>query len=256
MIKKLFQDDYNFTMVDNVVFDHLMAVCDPGVFKLVMFIIRKTVGYHKSADRISLSQFADATNMAMSTIGENMQKALEMGLIIRTAVGNSYLYSLNSDYEIEIQEPESDHYTPTYPSITTPISGKTPPNLPESGKKTYRNPVIQNKERNSDLRSAKGQNAAAHPALQTYRSVIRLQVPVALRQEVISTVGTSQESLTLWRKILYDWLSLGWNKQNIKGMLESFVRGEVRQSKPAPPPRPFLENIPVLEQYDYTNIKE
>lgn len=62
-----------------------------------------------------------------------------------------------------------------------------------------------------------------NPAIQAYRTIANYQIPTALRQEVADTV----DNIELWKLIVYDWIGYGWNKQNIKGMLESYRSGGI-----------------------------
>ena len=67
-----------------------------------------------------------------------------------------------------------------------------------------------------------------HPSLIVYRSHAHLHVPIDWREEVVVQVGSEVEAVDLWEKIIHDWIGHGWNKQNIKGMLEAHAAGGLR----------------------------
>ena len=67
-----------------------------------------------------------------------------------------------------------------------------------------------------------------HPAIVVYRSHAHLHVPIDWREEVVVQVGSEVEAVDLWEKIIHDWIGHGWNKQNIKGMLEAHAAGGLR----------------------------
>jgi len=64
-----------FTKFDNKVLDALIEYRIPGQeMKCLLFIIRKTWGYHKITDNISLSQFQKATGMDKSSISKALDR--------------------------------------------------------------------------------------------------------------------------------------------------------------------------------------
>lgn len=70
-----------------------------------------------------------------------------------------------------------------------------------------------------------------HPAIKAYRSEARLHVPIVWRNEVIAAVGDAQERVTQWRTLVHDWIGHGWNKSNIKGMIDCFLSGGLSDDK-------------------------
>ncbi len=66
-----------------------------------------------------------------------------------------------------------------------------------------------------------------HPAIQAYRQVTNLYPEKALWDFIIHNVGDTPESLTLWRKVVLAYVALGWNKRNLKNMLEYFKLKEI-----------------------------
>jgi hypothetical protein len=105
----------NFTVVNNFVIDHIMPDVSPNAFKVLMFAIRKTVGWHKEADRISYSQFREGCGIKSDhTISRALSELLDLGYLTRWQVGTHkrtkkplYSYGLNTDYEIELNTVEN-----------------------------------------------------------------------------------------------------------------------------------------------------
>lgn len=54
----------NTTQVPNIFFEHWMAILTPAEFKVLMVITRKTLGWHKIKDAISLSQIIKMTGLS------------------------------------------------------------------------------------------------------------------------------------------------------------------------------------------------
>ncbi len=54
----------NYTQIPNVIFDYWMEKLTPAEFKVLLCICRKTFGWHKSRDKISLKQIMDMTGLS------------------------------------------------------------------------------------------------------------------------------------------------------------------------------------------------
>lgn len=63
--------------------------------KIVNVVIRKTLGYHKTWDTISFTQFEELTEMSSQGVCNGIQAALERGFIVRLKHGQYWEYSLN-----------------------------------------------------------------------------------------------------------------------------------------------------------------
>jgi len=70
----------------------------------------------------------------------------------------------------------------------------------------------------------------SHPALTTYREVASLHIPKVWRDKAIQVVGEDPENIMRWRNHVTDWIGHGWNKANVKGMLESFATGGIKSN--------------------------
>ena len=80
----------------------LVKIRIPGEARQMLdFIIRKTYGYNKKEDRISTSQFAQATGMKHNAIHKNRRKLIEMNVITVSQKGHSQIltYSIQKNYE-------------------------------------------------------------------------------------------------------------------------------------------------------------
>ena len=83
-----------YTKLPNTLVDEWMPIMSPSEYKIVIFIVRKTYGFHKEADTISLSQFVEGTGLARNTVKDAINRLIERGCVGRTRRGNSYLYSI------------------------------------------------------------------------------------------------------------------------------------------------------------------
>lgn len=101
---KPFEDSGGYTVFRDEILDHIMPNCQPNTWKVVCATIRKTVGWHKLQDKISMSQYQEITGIkSRPTLINAIQDALEKGFIIREESGNSFVYRINRDYEISLE---------------------------------------------------------------------------------------------------------------------------------------------------------
>lgn len=90
-----------YTRVDNWLFDEVMPAAKPNTFKVVAAVVRKTAGWRKPADIISLSELKRITGIGgFSTLTAAINDAIECGYITRVERGDSYLYSVSGTPEI------------------------------------------------------------------------------------------------------------------------------------------------------------
>jgi len=94
------QTENGFTAIANELLEALARIRIPGEARQVLdVILRKTYGYKKTEDRISLSQFCLATGMSKTRVCQALNKLLNMKLITKkgNALGNSY--RINKDFD-------------------------------------------------------------------------------------------------------------------------------------------------------------
>ena len=72
-----------FTQIPNEIFDKYQKELNPSEFSVLMAIIRKTWGWNKTEDRISVSQISMASNMSNKKVVRCL-KVLESKKIIST----------------------------------------------------------------------------------------------------------------------------------------------------------------------------
>lgn len=77
----------NYTQIPNAIFD-LMADKDANLkeaeLRVILAIARKTFGWHKKRDKISLSQLEAATAMTRKSVKSGLDAAIERGIVRRT----------------------------------------------------------------------------------------------------------------------------------------------------------------------------
>jgi hypothetical protein len=67
-----------------------------------------------------------------------------------------------------------------------------------------------------------------HPAIKAYRSETHLHVPIVWRDEVIQVVGNDNGNVEKWKDLVHEWIGRGWNRANVKGMLDAYREGGIK----------------------------
>lgn len=87
----------NYTKIPNAFFDKLMKGFTPSELKVLLIIYRKTIGFQKEWDKISLSQFEEVTGGGRGNINKALKGLEEKGFIQVDRSGYSNSYKVNAD---------------------------------------------------------------------------------------------------------------------------------------------------------------
>ena len=125
----------NHTQTPNSFFDEsLRHITSLPELKVVLAVIRKTLGWQKEKDRISMSQIRDLTGMKQQSVKRGIDLALEHGFIEREPVGQHFVYSLKLVTPCDQSHLVTSHTT--LPEVVTPCDRElvTPCDLQKKGK--------------------------------------------------------------------------------------------------------------------------
>lgn len=98
----------NYTQIPNVIFDYWMEKLSPAQFKILLCICRKTFGYHKEKDRISLRQIESMSGMGKKAIIEAIKVLEEHELLIKFQSTTEWGDPAPNQYEINVCEIEDE----------------------------------------------------------------------------------------------------------------------------------------------------
>lgn len=73
----------NYTQVPNILFDYWMDKLSPGEWKVICCIARKTFGWGKEIDTISLKQIEKMTHLHRSSVIRGIETLIDYGLVIK-----------------------------------------------------------------------------------------------------------------------------------------------------------------------------
>jgi phage replication O-like protein O len=113
----------NSAQIPNILFDYWMAKLTPAEFKVLMAIARKTYGWNKSRDRISLKQITKLTGLHRSGVIKSLDELVERGLILKFKNKDEFDGGdLPNEYEIntECQQGVENNGEGSLPNIPPP----------------------------------------------------------------------------------------------------------------------------------------
>jgi phage replication O-like protein O len=157
----------NYTQTPNDLFDHWLPLLKEVELKVLLVIMRKTFGWHKTRDYISLSQLEQLTGCSQTNILKSIKTLIEKGLISKEVVGK--IGSQTTYYQLIVNEDSNNSY-PSQIIRGTPnnLGGGTPDNLSgtkENDKKERlkKDDIVGKQKRNSledlDYRSSSLQDS-------------------------------------------------------------------------------------------------
>jgi phage replication O-like protein O len=94
------QKENGYTIIANEILEVLAKIpLSSGSRRILDVIFRKTYGFHKKIDRISLTQFEIATGLCRTNVCRSINKLKDMKIIIviPTEDGNTYTFQKNHD---------------------------------------------------------------------------------------------------------------------------------------------------------------
>lgn len=224
-----------YTKVPNWYIEKLPTLSSAATL-VFLVICRSTIGWQKSHDVISLSQFEQRTGLSRPTVIKSLQELQRLDIISRTTNGwtISSKETLPLDDEgsketllVEIVYSKETLLPKTQPSkesLPAQVKFLDQPLVKEFD--TLKKHSIERKKEVASPRDARLDSFA----LTAYRELARLHIPHALRDTVIATVEDEQ----LWRQVITAWIGRGYRPNAITGMLDWYKKGIPNDSRQRP----------------------
>jgi phage replication O-like protein O len=114
----------NHTQTPNDLFDHWLPHLNESELKVLLVIIRKTFGWHRVHDIISLSQLQHFTGLSETSVLGAIKSLIQKGVIRKEVVGPSG--KQQSHYSLVVEE-SNNSYPPSKCGGPPQQVGKTPP---------------------------------------------------------------------------------------------------------------------------------
>ena len=133
------KEDKNFTQIPNIVFEYWMAELSLAQFKVFLCICRKLYGWHKTQDKISISQIMKMTGLSKRAIIKIINELVEIDLIIaiksKEAVGDKACteFLIQEKVMNRGSDPKSLPSDPKSPQVVTQSHYRGDPKSPPGG---------------------------------------------------------------------------------------------------------------------------
>lgn len=146
----------NYTQTPNDLFDHWLPHLGEAELKVLLVIMRKTFGWHKTHDVISSSQLAKHTGMTEESVIKAARSLQGKGVITRDVIGP--IGKQQTIYALVVEQYSNN----SYPSVESrgPL-GLDPPDQTEAQKKPLLKENIQKKQQQSDAHAQEEKKTAA-----------------------------------------------------------------------------------------------
>lgn len=118
----------NYTQTPNVLFDHWLPLLKECELKVLLFIIRKTFGWHKERDAISISQIEIGVGSCAKHVLGAINALITYGLIKKEVVGKPGLQK--TFYEMVVIENSNNYPLANCQSNPWQFASPTPGKLP------------------------------------------------------------------------------------------------------------------------------
>ena len=123
----------SFQLPNALIDDGVMAEMKGAALAIYILIVRKTRGWQKETDAISISQFMKFTGYGKDAVISGAEKLVSLGLVEKIARDHqATLYSLSDLAEREISHLSENPTTANLSENTTGVVGKTDINLSEN----------------------------------------------------------------------------------------------------------------------------
>lgn len=93
------QKEDGYVAIANKIMDKLSQLyLAPNEWRILMFVLRKTWGWNKKEDKISLSQFQEGTNISRPNVVDAIKSLVAKGILVVNKKGFINVYSFNKFY--------------------------------------------------------------------------------------------------------------------------------------------------------------
>lgn len=218
-----------FTQIPNIIDDMNMSV-----YAFRLYVHLKRVAGDAGTCWQSTRTLAAACHMALGSVKKAKEELEKLKLItVKIIPGEHGEFSSHEITITDIWDKNNTAFTTCSPDEQDRTVTRTGPyhhvNTSVSPRETKNNPIKNNPNKNEGAKAHPPKTSRAkdprleQEAIRVYRHEMSLHVPINWRDEVIAAVT----DFDLWARILHDWSGLGWNKQNIKGLLDAYKSGGI-----------------------------
>ncbi len=178
----------NYTQTPNDLFDKWLPDLNESELKVLMVVIRKTFGWHKDIDRISISQLQKITGLSETSVLNGIKSLIQKELIYKYTIGE--IGKQQSFYSLTVQD-SNNSYPPSNFGGPPQIVGMTPPDSGDT-KETNSKETIQKKQQQTAAFAAASLTKKTEQ-IHIYECLLPLDIPLKSKTQI--TKSNSEESV-------------------------------------------------------------
>lgn len=213
----------NHTQTPNSFFAAMPKIRSAAELKIVLAVIRRTFGWHKESDKISLTQLQEDTGLTRESVSQGIQNALSHKYITRTKDGQGHIYSLRLVKKSDWSE--------------KPTSRKNRPKVVKKSDHQLVGNIDPQKKGIKEKKEKIGASAEIpHSGIALLREVQGIYPPKESNQRYLEILDVCPNERLL-RACRAEWLDRGYNKMSWKWFTDWYVQGFVPERNGQPKPK-------------------
>jgi phage replication O-like protein O len=184
-----------YTQTPNDLFDHWLPHLGEVELKVLLVIIRKTFGWHRKEDQISLSQLERFTGATQSNIGKAVKSLISKGLVSKVVSGP--IGKQQTFYELVVVDDSNNSY-PSQIERTPPPDSRGPPLLNQETQKKLPKEIEKEQQQSAVVLSEKciskeQQQKQPTAAAAIHECLKSVDVPESLKQQLTKKYSDEEE---------------------------------------------------------------
>jgi phage replication O-like protein O len=187
------------------IFDYWIPILGHVELKVLMIIVRQTFGWHKTKDRISISQLVEKTGSCRSNVCNAINVLIDHGLVKKELIGD--IGNQQTIYELIIEEiPTSINSPPPQYQIDTPPSIDSIPTKETLTKET------KTKEKKEDARARELPFSLSSFSENQFKEISKtLQAQGYSEEQILNSLSFAKKN-DFWRSTI----------QSVEGLIKNF----------------------------------
>lgn len=214
----------NYTQIPNAIFD-LMADKHAGLtekeLKILLAIARKTFGWHKKRDKISISQLQAMTCMSRASVTSGVKAAIARGIVRQTPDPSDNRGGVF--YELVVSDPNQSTELTSSKSELVQNLNQSKIHTRTSSKSELE--LVQNlntQKKDKERKERESANHARTPAVQAYFDAYPTE---RLNADQVNQISATVTDLKKWQEVLHYWKASNYRAQSIPKMLDRYSSG-------------------------------
>ena len=214
----------NYTQIPNAIFDLMAdehAVLTEKELKVLLAIARKTFGWHKKRDKISISQLQAMTCMSRASVTAGVKAAIKRGIVMQTPDPNDKRGGVF--YELVVSE--LNQSTELTSSKSELVQNLNQSKIYTRTSSDFELELVQNlntQKKDKERKERESGNHARTPAVQAYFDAYPTE---RLNADQVQQISTTVTNIGKWQVVLRYWKESNYRAQSIPKMLDRYASG-------------------------------